>query len=86
MELAPLTVQGLVLLLPIGKMVWKLFTPSVFCLRIGQNSKGVVEERGMIISYRSSGSYFFSPNNMRKSNTSSSPFQIVEFASCSIRR
>jgi len=30
-------------LLPIGKVSWKLFTPSVFCLRIGQNSKGVVD-------------------------------------------
>jgi len=48
MKSAPLTVQGLVLLLPIGKVGWKLFTLSVFCLRIGQNSKGVVEERGMI--------------------------------------
>jgi len=47
MELAPLTVQGLVLLLPIGKVGWKLFILSIFCLRIGQNSKGVVEERGM---------------------------------------
>jgi len=33
--------------LPIGKVDWKLFTLSVFCLRIGQNSKGVVEERGI---------------------------------------
>jgi len=48
MESAPLTVQGLVLLLPIGKVDWKLFTLSVFCFRIRQNSKGVVEERGMI--------------------------------------
>jgi len=48
MESAPLTVQGLVLLLPIGKIDWKLFILSVFCLRIGQNSKGVVEKRGMI--------------------------------------
>jgi len=28
------------------KVDWKLFTLSVFCLRIGQNSKGVVEEKG----------------------------------------
>jgi len=43
MESAPLTVQGLVLLLPIGKVGRRLFFPlSVFCLRIGQNSKGVV--------------------------------------------
>jgi len=48
MESAPFTVQGLVLLLPIGKVDWKLFTLSVFCFRIGQNSKDVVEERGMI--------------------------------------
>jgi len=38
----------LVLLLPIGKVGWKLFTLSVFCLRIGQNLKDIVEERGMI--------------------------------------
>jgi len=31
-----------------GKVDCQLFTLSVFCLRIGQNSKGVVEERGMI--------------------------------------
>jgi len=48
MESALLTVQGLVLLLPIGKVGWKLFTLSVFCLRIGQNSKGVVEKREII--------------------------------------
>jgi len=48
MESAPFTVQDLVLLLPIGKVDWKLFTLSVFYLRIGQNSKSVVEERGMI--------------------------------------
>jgi len=47
MESAPLTVQNLVLLLSIGKVCWK-FTLSIFCLRIGQNSKGVIEERGMI--------------------------------------
>jgi len=29
-----------------GKADWKLFTLSVFCLRISQNSKGVVEEKG----------------------------------------
>jgi len=45
MESAPLTVQDLILLLPIDKVGWKLFTLSVFCLRIGQNSKGV-EEKG----------------------------------------
>jgi len=48
MELAPLTVQGLVLLLLIGRVGWKLFSLSVFCLRIDRNSKGVVEKRGMI--------------------------------------
>jgi len=47
MESASPTVQVLVLVLPIGKVGWKLFTLCVFCLRIGQNSKGVVEERGM---------------------------------------
>jgi len=48
MESAPPTIQVLILLLPVGKVGWKLFTLSVFCLRIGQNSKGVVEERGTI--------------------------------------
>jgi len=48
MESAPLTVQDLVLLLPIDNIDWKLFTLFVFCLRIGQNSKGVDEERGII--------------------------------------
>jgi len=46
MESGPLTVQSYVLLLPIGKVGWKLFTLSVFCLRIGQNLKGVVEKKG----------------------------------------
>jgi len=54
MESAPPTVQILILLLPIGKVGWKLFTLSVFCLRIGKNSKGVVEEkRGMISKWES---------------------------------
>jgi len=46
MELTPPTVQVLVFLLPIGKVGWKLSTLSVFCLRIGQNLKGVVKEKG----------------------------------------
>jgi len=36
----------------IGKVGWKWFTLSVFCFRIGQNSKGVVEERGMISKWK----------------------------------
>jgi len=52
MESAPPTVQVLVLLLPIGKVDWKLFTLSVFCFRIGQNTKGVVEEKGMISKWK----------------------------------
>jgi len=46
MESGPLTVQGLVLLL--AKWVGNCLCLSVFCLKIGQNLKGVVEERGMI--------------------------------------
>jgi len=53
MESAPSIVQVLVLLLPIGKIGWKLFTLFVFCFRIGQNSKGVVEERVMISKWES---------------------------------
>jgi len=52
MKSAPLTVQVLVLLLPFGKIGWKLFTLSIFCLRIDQNSKGVVKERGMISKWK----------------------------------
>jgi len=52
MELAPPTVQVLVLLLLIGKVGWKLSTLFVFCLRIDQNSKGVVEEREMISKWK----------------------------------
>jgi len=46
MESGPPIVQDLVLLLPIGKVGWKLFTLSVFRLRIGRSSKGIVEEKG----------------------------------------
>jgi len=46
MESAPPTAQVLVLILPIGKIGWKLFTLPVFCFRISQNLKGVVEEKG----------------------------------------
>jgi len=55
MESAPPTVQVLVLLLPIGKVGWKLFTLSVFCLRIGWNSKDIAEKKKEMIS-RISGS------------------------------
>jgi len=45
MESAPPIVQVLVLLLSIGKVGWKLSTLPAFCFRIGQNLKGVVEEK-----------------------------------------
>jgi len=35
MELPPFTVQGLVLLLPIGKVGWQLFILAVSCPGIG---------------------------------------------------
>jgi len=46
MESVPSTVKVLGLLLLIGKVSRELSTLSVFYLRVGQNSKGVVEERG----------------------------------------
>jgi len=50
---APITVQVLVLLALIGKVDWKLSILFVFCLRIDQNLKSIVEKRGMISKWKS---------------------------------
>jgi len=46
MKSAPFTVQGLVLLLPIGKVGWKMFTLSVFCPRIDHKIWKALSRKG----------------------------------------